>query len=71
MDQGGDAEEQLLPRALGALIAVRRFDSATYLARAVHGATLALSLSAAELPTCEAEWLKGTADPVPSGRARR
>jgi hypothetical protein len=55
---GGDAEQQLLARALGALIALRRFDSPIYLARAVHGATLALSLYTDELPPPDVERLK-------------
>ena len=44
VDDGANAEQQLLARALGALIAVRRFDSPIHQARAIHGATLALSL---------------------------
>jgi hypothetical protein len=56
--EGGDAEQQLLARALGALIALRRFDSPIYLARAVHGATLALSLYAEDLPTSDAQRIK-------------
>ena len=55
---GGDAEQQLLARALGALIALRRYDSPIYLARAVHGATLALSLYAEDLPTPDAQRIK-------------
>jgi hypothetical protein len=58
--EGGDAEQQLLARVLGALIALRRFDSPIYLARAVHGATLALSLYAEDLRSikeADRDWL--------------
>jgi hypothetical protein len=54
----GDAEQQLLGRALGALISLRRFDSPVHLARAVHGATLALSLYADGLPALDAQRIK-------------
>jgi hypothetical protein len=47
---GTDTEQEYLARALSALIAVRRFDSPIHQARAVHNATLALSLYAHNLP---------------------
>jgi len=47
-----------MARALGALIALRRFDSPIYLARAVHGATLALSLYADNLPASDAQRIR-------------
>jgi hypothetical protein len=47
---GTEAEQEYLARALGALIAVRRFDSPIHQARAVHNATLALSVYAHNLP---------------------
>jgi len=56
--QVGITEQQLLARSLGALISLRRFDSPIYLARAVHGATLTLSLYADELPAADVERLK-------------
>ena len=56
--QAGNTEHQLLARSLGALIALRRFDSPIYLARAVHGATLALSLYANDLPASDAARIK-------------
>jgi hypothetical protein len=58
LDDGADAEQQLLARCLGALIAVRRFDSPITQARAVHGATLALSMYADAMPECDAQRLK-------------
>jgi len=58
LKDGGDAEKQLLARALGALLAVKRFDSPIYLARAVHGATLALSLYGDDLPAPDANRMK-------------
>lgn len=58
LDGEGDAEQQLLARALGALIAVRRFDLPIYQARAAYGATLALSLYADNLPAPDAERIK-------------
>ena len=54
----GDAEKQLLARALGALLAVKRFEAPIYLARAVHGATLALSLYVDSLPPSDAKRVK-------------
>lgn len=58
LNREGDAEQQLLARALGALIAARRFDSPIHQARAVHGATLTLSLYADNLPAPDAERIK-------------
>jgi hypothetical protein len=49
-DEGVGADQQLLARSLGALIGVPRFDSPIHLARAVHGATLALSIYTEALP---------------------
>jgi hypothetical protein len=54
---GVGADQELLAR-LGALIGVPRFDSPIYLARAVHGATLALSLYADDLPASDGDRLK-------------
>ena len=58
IDDGGNAEQQLLARSLGALIAVRRFDSPIHQARAIHGATLALSLYADDMPAADAARVK-------------
>ncbi|HEY4870268.1 MAG TPA: hypothetical protein VIJ03_00060 [Candidatus Dormibacteraeota bacterium] len=58
LKDAGDAEQQLLGRALGALISLRRFDSPVHLARAVHGATLALSLYVDGLPAVDAQRIK-------------
>jgi hypothetical protein len=58
LKHAGDAEQQLLGRALGALISLRRFDSPVHLARAVHGATLALSLYVDGLPAVDAQRIK-------------
>src|SRR2546423_160840 len=58
IDEGTNAEKQLLARSLGALIAVRRFDSPIHQARAIHGATLALSLYADDMSAAEAERVK-------------
>src|ERR1700730_9605758 len=44
LDEGALAEQRLLARSLGALIAAEPFRSPVELARAVHGATLALSM---------------------------
>jgi hypothetical protein len=55
---GAGADQELLARSLGALIGVPRFDSPIYLARAVHGATLALSMYADNLPASDGERLK-------------
>jgi len=59
IDGGANAEQQLLARALGALIAVRRFDSPINQARAIHGATLALSLYADDMAAADAARVKG------------
>src|SRR5438477_12098725 len=58
IDDGANAEQQLLARSLGALIAVRRFDSPIHQARAIHGATLALSLYADDMAAADAERVK-------------
>ena len=58
LDDDANAEQQLLARSLGALIAVRRFDSPVNQARAVHGATLALSLYADGMAAADAERVK-------------
>src|SRR5438270_3846698 len=58
VDDGANAEQQLLARALGALIAVRRFDSPIHQARAIHGATLALSLYADDMAAADAARVK-------------
>src|SRR5207237_4102292 len=58
VDGGSNAEQQLLARALGALIAVRRFDSPIHQARAIHGATLALSLYSDDMAPSDAERVK-------------
>ena len=50
LDEGALAEQRLLARSLGALIAVEPFRSPVELARAVHGATLALSMFDDYLP---------------------
>ena len=50
MDEGALAEQRLLARSLGALIAAEPFRSPVELARAVHGATLALSMFGDYLP---------------------
>src|ERR1700730_13716640 len=50
MDEGALAEQRLLARSLGALIAAAPFRSPVELARAVHGATLALSMFGDYLP---------------------
>jgi hypothetical protein len=59
LKESGDAEQKLLGRALGALMSLRPFDSQVHLARAVHGATLALSRYADDLPALHAERIKG------------
>lgn len=51
-------DRHLLARSLGALIAVKRFDSPIHLARAVHGATLALAMFAEELAASDMARLK-------------
>ena len=58
VDGASNAEQQLLARALGALIAVRRFDSPIHQARAIHGATLALSPYADNMAPSDAKRLK-------------
>ena len=58
VDDGANAEQQLLARALGALIAVRRFDSPIHQARAIHGATLALSLYTDNMAPSDAKRVK-------------
>jgi len=58
VDDGANAEQQLLARALGALIAVRRFDSPIHQARAIHGATLALPPYADDMAPSDAQRLK-------------
>ena len=58
VDGASNAEQQLLARALGALIAVRRFDSPIHQARAIHGATLALSLYTDDMAPSDAERVK-------------
>jgi hypothetical protein len=50
LDEGAIAEQRLLARSLGALIAAEPFRSPVELARAVHGATLALSMFGDYLP---------------------
>ncbi len=57
-DEAVGADQQLLARSLGALIGVPRFDSPIHLARAVHGATLALSMYADNLPASDGDRLK-------------
>ena len=54
VDGGSNAEQQLLARALGALIAVRRFDSPIHQARAIH----ALSLYTDDMAPSDAERVK-------------
>jgi len=62
IDEGANAEQQLLARSLGALIGLRRFDSPIRQARAIHGATLALSPYADEMAPSDAERLKELRD---------
>ena len=54
VDDGSHAEQQLIARALGALMSLEQFDSRIYLARAIHNATLALSMYADNLPALDA-----------------
>ena len=58
IDEGANAEQQLLARSLGALIGLRRFDSPIHQARAIHGATLALSPYADDMAASDAQRLK-------------
>ena len=58
VDDGANAEQQLLARSLGALIGLRRFDSPIHQARAIHGATLALSPYADNMAPSDARRLK-------------
>ena len=58
IDDGANAEQQLLARSLGALIGLRRFDSPVHQARAIHGATLALSPYADNMAPSDARRLK-------------
>ena len=58
IDDGANAEQQLLARSLGALIGLRRFDSPVHQARAIHGATLALSPYADNMAPSDAKRLK-------------
>ena len=58
IDEGANAEQQLLARSLGALIGLRRFDSPIHQARAIHGATLALSPYADDMAPSDAQRLK-------------
>src|SRR6266480_1488482 len=58
IDEGANAEQQLLARSLGALIGLRRFDSPIHQARAIHGATLALSPYADGMAPSDAQRLK-------------
>jgi len=58
IDDGANAEQQLLARSLGALIGLRRFDSPVHQARAIHGATLALSPYAESMAPSDAKRLK-------------
>jgi hypothetical protein len=58
LDEGALAEQRLLARSLGALIAAEPFRSPVELARAVHGATLALSMFGDYLPEAAGARLK-------------
>ena len=58
IDDRANAEQQLLARSLGALIGLRRFDSPIHQARAIHGATLALSPYADGMAPSDAQRLK-------------
>src|SRR5207248_10923346 len=62
IDEGANAEQQLLARSLGALIGLRRFDSPVHQGRAVHGATLALSPYADDMAPSDAKRLKELRD---------
>ena len=53
-----DADYAMLARALGALIAVRRFDPSAQVAEAVHESTLALRMFAEELSDSELAHVK-------------
>ncbi len=57
-DDGALAEQRLLARSLGALIAAEPFRSPVELARAVHGATLALAMFEGYLPETASARLK-------------
>jgi len=50
LDEGALAEQRLLARSLGALMAATPFRPPVELARAVHGATLALAMFGDYLP---------------------
>src|SRR6266852_2855761 len=58
LDEGALAEQRLLARSLGALIAAEPFRSPVELARAVHGATLALAMFEDYLPESASARLK-------------
>ena len=58
LDEGALAEQRLLARSLGALIAAEPFRSPVELARAVHGATLALAMFGDYLPETAGARLK-------------
>jgi hypothetical protein len=58
MDSGALAEQRLLARSLGALMAAEPFRSPVELARAVHGATLALAMFGDYLPEAAGARLK-------------
>src|SRR5438128_8409196 len=58
LDDGAPAEQRLLAQSLGALIAAEPFRSPVELARAVHGATLALAMFADYLPEAAGARLK-------------
>ncbi|HKV29390.1 MAG TPA: hypothetical protein VJT14_00055 [Candidatus Dormibacteraeota bacterium] len=58
LDEGTLAEQRLLARSLGALIAAEPFRSPVERARAVHGATLALAMFGDYLPEAAGDRLK-------------
>src|SRR4029077_6064926 len=57
-DEGALAEQRVLARSLGALIAAEPFRPPVELARAVHGATLALAMFEDYLPEAASARLK-------------